>query len=400
MRGVCRAYGYREVRIPTFEHTELFLRGVGDTTDAVQKEMYTFLDRGGRSISLKPEGTAGVARAFIEHSLYNEPQPIKMYYLSSPIFRYDRPQAGRLREHHQFGVEVFGAPGADMDAEVILLAMRVLDRCGLTGLRAQINSIGCPQCRPQYQSLLIEYLAQRSAELCGSCRERYPRNPLRALDCKEETCIAITQDAPAITDYLCDACNVHMADLQQYLRAVDVPYYINRRIVRGLDYYTRTVFEVIAPQLGAQSSICGGGRYDGLIETVGGPPTCGVGFGMGMERLLLAMQGVGALPAEPPLYDVFIVAMGDAPRQEAFVLAQRLRAAGLATGIDNLARSFKAQFKYADKTGARQCIIIGENELASGVYLIKDMRAGGQREVEPSHIERELHRALQQTEEE
>lgn len=399
IRGVCRAYGYREIRVPTFEHTELFQRGMGDTTDAVQKEMYTFEDRGGRSISLKPEGTAGVARAFVEHSLYNEPQPVKLYYLTSPVFRYERPQAGRLREHHQFGIEAFGAPGADMDAEVILLALQVIHACGLTDLRAQINTIGCPVCRPPYHALLVEYLGRHLDRLCPACKERYARNPLRALDCKEPSCQALTAGAPAMLDHVCDACRAHFDALQRYLTDMDVPYDLNRRIVRGFDYYTRTVFEIIAPRLGAQNAVCGGGRYDGLIETVGGPPTCGVGFGMGMERLLLAMQSVDALPAEPPLYDVFIAAMGDAPRRAAFALAQRLRAAGIAAGTDNLSRSFKAQFKYADKTGARWCVVIGEDELAAGEYQLKDMRGGAQQALPAGAIERHLIQALQSAKE-
>ena len=376
IRQVCASFGFGEIRIPTFEHTELFLRSVGSTTDIVQKEMYTFTDKGGRSITLKPEGTAGVARAFVEHSLYAQPLPLKMYYLFNPTFRYERPQAGRLREHHQFGVEAFGAPLPSMDAEVILLAISILRRLGLTNLEVNLNSIGCPVCRPIFHEKLREYFSDKQDQLCNTCQERLERNPIRILDCKEEHCKELAADAPHMLDCLCEDCSTHFNTLTAFLSAAGVTYRINPFIVRGLDYYTKTVFEIISPDIGAQSTVCGGGRYDGLIDEVGGPKTPGIGFGMGMERLLMALEAQGLLPADTDPKPVYIAAVGEAARMEAYKLALELRADGVKAEFDHVGRSFKAQFKFADKLGSAKVVIIGESELQSGLWKIKDMRQG------------------------
>lgn len=374
MREMCRRFGFREVRVPTFEHTELFLRGVGGTTDIVQKEMYTFEDKGGRSITLKPEGTAGVARTFVEKGLSNLPMPVKMYYLFSPTFRYEQPQAGRLREHHQFGVEVFGSEKPSMDAEVILLAMSIIESLGIHGLEVHLNSIGCPHCRPAYTEKLKAYFAQHKETLCPTCQGRMERNPLRIFDCKSEICQGVVAGAPSVQDSLCDDCRDHFETLQTLLANAGVTYRVNPRLVRGLDYYTRTVFEIIAPQIGAQSTVCGGGRYDKLIEEIGGSATPGIGFGMGMERLLMALEKYGDTPMEEPaLLDVYLAPMGDAAKARAFALTQELRTAGIAADTDHMGRSLKAQFKFADKTRCRFVGVLGDSELEAGVIRVKDM---------------------------
>lgn len=378
-RELCGAYGFKEVRTPVIEHTELFLRGVGDTTDIVQKEMYTFDDRGGRSITLKPEGTAGAARMFLENGLFNDAQPTKMYYLNCPVFRYDKPQAGRLREHHQFGIEVYGAPRASADAECIRLAMALLSKVGVQNLSVRINSIGCPKCRPAYNDALREYLGGRYESLCEVCKSRFEKNPLRILDCKEEKCKAISAGAPTILDSLCGDCRDHFAELQGCLRAVGVDFTVDPFIVRGLDYYTKTVFEIIAQCEGYTGTVCGGGRYDGLMEELGGPGMPGVGFGMGMERLLLVAELSGAQIPGPKQTDVYIASLGEAARAAGFELADRLRAQGIAAEFDHVGRSFKAQFKFADKLGARYVAILGEDELAQGSAKLKDMATGEER---------------------
>lgn len=381
MRAVCALYGCREVRVPAFEHTELFLRGVGGATDIVQKEMYTFEDKGGRSVTLKPEGTAGVARCFVENHLYARPLPLKMYYLNSPIFRYERPQAGRLREHHQFGVEVFGAAEPTADAEVIALALDVLSRLGLGKLQTHINSIGCPACRPAYQKKLMDYYSGHLDDVCPTCKDRYGRNPLRLLDCKEDSCQALKREAPRATEYLCDDCAGHFERLKGYLDALDVDYVVDPLIVRGFDYYTKTVFEAIATEIGAQSAVCAGGRYDGLIAEVGGPVTPAVGFGMGMERLLLLMEKRGVAAPDPGLLDLFIVFHGEAARTAAVKLAARLRDEGVRCDLDHAGRSVKAQFKYADRLGCRFAAVIGEDELVEGCVTLRDMAGGGERRI-------------------
>jgi len=386
MRDTCRRFGFREIRVPTFEHTELFLRGVGDTTDVVQKEMYTFEDKGGRSITLKPEGTAGVARAFIEHQLANAPLPQKMYYINSPVFRYERPQAGRLREHHQFGVEVYGASDASMDAEVILLALDVIEKMGLKGLEVHLNSIGCPKCRPAYQERLREFLKPRLDELCETCKTRYEKNPLRILDCKSPVCKEIGKEAPHMIDCLCDDCKEHFDALCGHLEARGVTYSIDPFIVRGLDYYTRTVFEVIASQIGAQSTVCGGGRYDGLLKELGGNDLPGIGFGMGMERILMAQELYGNPPEEPSLLDVYVAPLGPSAKTFAFNLTQELRVCGLAVDTDHIGRSLKAQMKYADKTGCKYAVIMGEDELAQGIVNIRSMENAEQISVSKDQV--------------
>ena len=381
MRQVCAFRGYREVRTPVFEHTELFLRSVGDTTDVVQKEMYTFNDKGGRSITLKPEGTAGAARAFLEGKLYQESLPCKMYYISCPVFRYEKPQAGRLREHHQLGVEVFGARDASVDAEVITLALAVLERAGVKNLRLSINSIGCPGCRAEYHAALKDFLRPRLDQLCEACRSRFEKNPLRILDCKEEKCQQAIAGAPSMLDYLCPDCRDHFELLKGYLTGLGVAYQVDSRIVRGLDYYTKTVFEIITQLPTGKLTVCGGGRYDRLIEEIGGPATCGIGFGMGVERLLMVQDLDGAAPQAPRLYDVFVCTLGQEARLEGLKLVEALRRAGVRADLDHAARSLKAQFKYADKAGAPYVVVLAGDELARGVCKLRDMSTSSEEEI-------------------
>ena len=373
MRQAAAEAGFREVRTPVFEHTELFLRGVGDTTDIVQKEMYTFKDKGDRSITLKPEGTAGAVRALVEHSLYADALPCKMYYLNAPIFRYEAPQNGRLREHHQFGLECFGAKDASADAELILLAFRLLTRLGVKNLSVNINSIGCPACRPKYHAMLKEFLGERIDGMCDTCKSRFDRNPLRVLDCKEKRCQELVKDAPSMLDVLCDDCKAHFAQLQRYLAAAGIPYQIDSRIVRGLDYYTKTVFELITTTKDGNLTVCGGGRYDNLVEEIGGPQLQAVGFGMGIERVLMLMDSEGIEIPRPNQYDVFVTYMGE-HQVEAFALVQRLREQGIRADIDHTGRSLKAQFKYANKVGAPITATLGDDEAAQGVIKLKNMQ--------------------------
>ncbi|MEG1547163.1 MAG: histidine--tRNA ligase [Clostridia bacterium] len=381
IREICDKYGFSETRTPVIEHTELFLRSVGDTTDVVQKEMYTFLDKGDRSITLKPEGTAGVARMFMEHGLFNDAQPTKMYYLYCPVFRYDKPQAGRLREHHQFGVEVYGAPRASVDAECIALALELFERVGIHGLCVNINSIGCPQCRPIYNAALADYLRANYDGLCETCKSRFEKNPLRILDCKEQRCKDICAGAPMITDYLCEDCSAHFDELKGCLNSLDISYKVDPFIVRGLDYYTKTVFEIIANSNGYSGTVCGGGRYDCLMEQLGGPKLPGVGFGLGMERLLLTAELCGAFIPQQRQVEVYVAA-ADAARVAGFVLAAQLRKAGIKTEFDHVGRSFKAQFKYADKLNARIVAILGEDELRDDRVKLKNMQNGEEKSVE------------------
>ena len=383
-RETADLYCLNEIRTPTFEHTELFLRGVGDTTDIVNKEMYTFLDKGERSITLKPEGTAGVARSFIENGLFNNAMPLKMYYIT-PVFRYENPQKGRLREHHQFGVEVYGGAGADTDAEVIKLAYTVLKKCGLS-VKLYINSMGCPECRKKYNEALKGYFADKLDKLCPTCRERYYKNPLRILDCKEEGCKALCKDAPKIVDYLCEDCSSHFKKLQELLTDCGVAYEINPFIVRGLDYYTKTVFEFVTTALGSQGTVCGGGRYDNLISQLGGTPTCGVGFGMGIERLLMLMEAENVVIPMHENVKLYIASMGDEAYKKAFEIASELRDKGVKAEIDHAGRGIKAQFKYADKIRAENVVTLGDNELSTGVAQIKNMADGKLTEIKISDI--------------
>lgn len=373
IREICSKFGYREIRTPIFEHTELFLRGVGGTTDIVQKEMYTFLDKGNRSITLRPEGTAGVVRSFIENNLYADSQPTKLYYLSAPIFRYEQPQAGRLREHKQFGIEAFGAKGPSIDAEIISLALTVFKKLGIGSLELNINSIGCRECRPKYNEALIGYLKNNEGSLCNTCRERMKTNPLRVLDCKEEVCSKIVKSAPVIIEYLCDECKTHFEGLKKRLETAEIDYSVNPYIVRGLDYYTKTVFEIISNDIGAKGTVCGGGRYDALVEEIGGPPTPGIGFGMGIERLLLVLESMGIELPRPGNCEVYICSLGQEANIKGFSIAAELRDSGLKTECDHMERSVKSQLKFANKIGAAWVIIIGDEELKNGTAIVRDM---------------------------
>lgn len=385
MRDAAAEAGFREVRTPVFEHTELFLRGVGDTTDIVQKEMYTFKDKGDRSITLKPEGTAGAARCLLENNLYADTLPCKMYYLNAPIFRYEAPQNGRLREHHQFGLECFGAKDASADAELILLAYRLLSRLGVKNLSVNINSIGCPNCRPKYHAMLKTFLSGRIDEMCATCKTRFDRNPLRVLDCKEKHCQELVKDAPSMLDVLCDDCKAHFEQLKQYLDVSGIPYQVDARIVRGLDYYTKTVFELITTTPNGNLTVCGGGRYDNLVEQLGGASLHAVGFGMGIERVLMLLDSEGVEIPRPSLYEVFVTYMG-AHQVAAFSLVQQLRNAGIKADLDHTGRSLKAQFKYANKMGALLTATLGDDEVANGVVKIKNMNTREERTVPMAEI--------------
>ena len=385
MREACALAGYQEIRTPIFEHTELFQRGVGDTTDVVQKEMYTFEDKGNRSITLKPEGTAGAVRAFIESHMYAETMPVKLYYSACPCFRYEKPQSGRLRQFHQNGVEVFGAKDASVDAEIIKLAMDILHANGIDGLRLNINSIGCPNCRAAYLEKLRDYLAPKLPTLCKTCQERFDRNPMRILDCKEDA--DKLTDAPAMLDNLCEDCASHFEKLQGYLKVLGIEYAIDPRIVRGLDYYTKTVFEIItdAPDGGALT-VCGGGRYDGLVEELGGPATPGIGWGMGIERMIMVQDMRGSAPVAPAPLDALVVTLGDDARMEGVKLVGELRARGIRADIDHAARSMKAQFKYANKLNVKNVIVIAGDELEKGVVKLRNMAQSSETEVPRNEI--------------
>lgn len=373
-RETAKLFHINEIRTPVFEHTELFQRGVGETSDVVTKEMYTFKDKGDRSITLKPEGTAGVVRSFIENGMGGGVLPAKMYYII-PAFRYERPQAGRLREFHQFGVEIFGAKSAQTDAEAIMTADTLLKKLGLH-VKLYINSIGCPTCRANYNQALKAFFAPHLNELCYDCKTRYEKNPLRLLDCKEETCKAVNKTAPSMLDYLCDDCAKHFEEVKACLTDAGVDYEIDSRIVRGLDYYTRTVFEFVSTDIGAQGTVCAGGRYDGLIQSLGGNPTPAVGFAAGIERLLIVMQQTGVPFPERETPTVYLAGMDEDCRKKAFSLASVLRSANVKAEIDHMERSIKAQFKYADKIGAKYVAVIGGNELAEGVVNVKNMQTG------------------------
>ena len=374
---VAENFGYKEMRTPVFEHTELFQRGVGDTTDVVQKEMYTFDDKGGRSITLRPEGTAGAARSFLENGLSNEALPQKICYLTS-CYRYEKPQAGRLREFHQFGIECFGATSPLADAEMIALAKQIFDELGVKDLHLELNSIGCPTCRAEYHKALKEYFASRVDELCDTCRDRLDRNPMRILDCKSPVCSEIAKDAPVVLDYLCDECKEHFEKTKSYLDAMNIEYIVNPQIVRGLDYYTKTVFEFVADSIGAQGTVCGGGRYDGLIEELGGQHTPSLGFAMGLERLQLVMEAQGCEFPEPSRPDLFIVAMGDKATLKAVEIAKDMRDEGYSVVYDLNGRSLRAQMKYADKINAKYNVVIGDNEVDTKSAVLKDMATGEQ----------------------
>lgn len=393
MRDVSRLYGYNEIRTPIFEDTELFQRGVGDSTDIVEKEMYTFTDRGNRSLTLRPEGTAAVVRAFVENKLYAEPQPTKLYYIG-PMFRYDRPQAGRYRQFHQYGVEVLGSDDPSVDAEVIAMAMDIYSRLGLQGLKVELNSVGCPSCRPVHRESLQEYLTEKKDRLCPTCQSRYERNPMRILDCKNPTCQELIQTAPTIDQMLCTNCQDHFVKVQAHLIAMNVPIQLNPRLVRGLDYYVQTAFEIVAEGIGAQSSVGGGGRYDGLIEQVGGPALPGIGFALGMERILLTMEQQGLILGEQAHRDVYIATLGDSAQIAGAVLAQKLRRAGLAVERDYLKRSLKAQLKAADRFRVKYTVILGEEELNNNQVILRDMQDGNQLVLKLDDVEGYLRQEL------
>ena len=377
---IASKFGYKEIRTPVFEHTELFQRGVGDTTDVVQKEMYTFDDKGGRSIPLRPEGTAGAVRSFLENGLCNEALPQKVCYLIS-CYRYEKPQAGRLREVHQFGVECFGTASALADAEIIALAKSIFDTLGVRDLSLEINSIGCPKCRAEYHKALKEYFASRKDELCDTCKGRLDRNPMRILDCKSPICHEIAQGAPVVIDYLCDECKEHFEKVQKYLDAQNIEYKINPQIVRGLDYYTKTVFEFVSNSIGAQGTVCGGGRYDGLVEELGGQHTASLGFAMGLERLMLLMEAQGCEFPQAEKPDLFIVALGEKATLKALEIAKDMREEGFSALLDLNQRSIRAQMKYADKLGAKFNVVIGDNEVENKIAKLKNMQTGEETEI-------------------
>lgn len=380
MRKESASYGFKEIRTPVFEHTELFARGVGQTTDVVQKEMYTFDTKGGESVTLRPEGTAGAARAVLEHGLVNDSLPIKASYFVS-CYRYEKPQAGRLREFHQFGLECYGTQSPVADAELICAAQSIFDRLGIKQLRLEINSIGCPTCRAEYHKALKEYFYGYKDELCETCNSRLEKNPMRILDCKSPVCSKIAQGAPKITDYLCDECREHFASVQKYLDAAGVEYTVNPTIVRGLDYYTKTVFEFVTDFIGAQGTVCGGGRYDGLIEELGGKHLPSLGFAMGIERLLMLMDKQGIEIPKPSTCDLYVAVMGEKASLKSFEIIKAVRSCGLIAETDVVGRGLRAQMKYADKIGAKFSMVLGDNEIEQGKAVIKNMSSGEQTEI-------------------
>ena len=380
IRELCDRYGYQEIRTPMFEHTELFHRGIGEGTDVVDKEMYTFTDRGQRSITLRPENTASAVRAYLQNKLYGENSLTKLFYIGS-MFRYDRPQAGRMREFHQFGIEALGEENPAVDAEVIMLAMDFLTSLGLKDLKLSLNSVGCPKCRPIYRKVLQDYFRDKLDTLCDDCKDRFERSPLRILDCKTDADKPFMPAAPKITDCLCDECKDHFHKVQEYLTQAGVEFELDPRLVRGLDYYTKTAFEIKYAPLGAQSAIAGGGRYDGLIEEIGGKPTPAVGFASGLERVLLALEKQELLPEMTKTTDAFVVALGESASGPAFKLLTKLRQAGLKANMDYAGRSMKAQMKQANKAKARFALIIGEDEVKESCVMLKDMEKSEQQKV-------------------
>ncbi len=382
---IARKFGFREIRTPVFEHTELFQRGVGETTDVVQKEMYTFDDKGGRSITLRPEGTAGAVRAFLEHGLFNEALPQKLCYVLN-CYRYEKPQAGRWREFQQFGIEMLGTAAPAADAEVISVANEIFAFLGIENLELQLNSIGCPECRKKYHAALKEYFEAKKDELCPTCLGRLEKNPMRILDCKSPVCSEIAKDAPAILDYICEDCSAHFKSVKKYLEKMNIEYTVNPRIVRGLDYYTRTVFEFVSTQIGAQGTVCGGGRYDGLVEELGGPHIPSLGFGMGTGRLLMLLEAQGIELPKPSGCDIYVAPMGENASFEAAAIVADLRAGGISAQTDVVGRSLKAQMKYADKIGAKYTMVLGDDEIANGKAKVKNMDNGESTEMELAEI--------------
>lgn len=388
-RTMAQRFGYNRLDTPVFEQSSLFVRGVGQGTDIVEKEMYSFKDRGDDSMTLRPEGTAPVCRAYLEHGMRNLPQPVRLYYFS-PIFRYDRPQAGRYRQHHQFGLEALGDGDPSVDAEVIEMAWQLMKDLGLTNLTLLINTIGDPQCRPAYLEHLRHYYASRTEHLCQDCNERLERNPLRLLDCKQPTCIAMAQEAPSTMNHLCTDCSDHWESLLSYLQKLDIPFSVNHRLVRGLDYYTRTVFEIQPPEEGGQSALCGGGRYDGLIQELGGPPTPGIGFGAGMERMVLNLKRQEVSVPDEHSVRVVLAYLGDEAKGKAISLASELRSNGIGAILAPAGRSLRAQMRYANSLSIPYALILGEDEMKNSSVILRDMAQGEQREVPLKGVAAEL----------
>jgi len=380
-KEVCDSFSYREIRFPTFEHTELFERGVGDTTDVVQKQMYTFDDKGGRSITLRPEGTSSVARSFLQHNQYAEALPFKAFY-NVPCFRYENKQKGRLREFHQFGVEAIGSYGPSIDAEIVSLALTFLKRVGLSDLSVNINSIGCPKCRQRYREALKDFLRPRYDELCDTCKSRFERNPLRILDCKSEICQGLAKGAPVLLDYICSDCKEHFEGFKKHLDLININYTVDSGIVRGLDYYTKSVFEIISGPF----TVCGGGRYDGLIEEFGGDPLPGIGFGLGIERLLIRLDELGVEIPNDELLDLYVIALGDTAKDYCFKLVNYMRSENIKVDIDHMNRGLKPQMKYANKIGCKYTAVFGDNEISCGRVNLKNMATGEQTEVDLDKI--------------
>ncbi len=380
MLSTASLFGFKEIRVPVFEHTEVFKRSVGDTTDVVQKEMYTFDDKGGRSITLRPELTAGVIRSVIENGLYNQSLPQKVCYIGG-CYRYEKPQAGRLREFHQFGVECIGAAAPAADAEVICLANSILEGIGIKGLSLEINSIGCPECRAKYHAALKDYFESKKESLCETCKDRLYRNPMRILDCKSPVCSDIAKDAPVMIDFLCEECSSHFDAVKAHLDEMGINYTVNPTIVRGLDYYTRTVFEFVSGNIGAQSTVCGGGRYDKLIEQMGGPATASLGFAMGIERLLMVLESQNKDFGEKPVCHIYIAPMGEAAGRKASCLCTLLRKEGISAQTDICGRGLKAQMRYANKIGAKYSIVLGDDELSSNTAKLKNMENSEETEI-------------------
>ena len=379
-RKTAELFGFKEIRFPTFEHTELFCRGVGDTSDVVQKEMYTFEDKGNRSITLRPEGTASTVRTLLTNGLLSEALPLKVYYLTS-CFRYEKPQAGRLREFHQFGMECFGSADPIADAQMISSADTFFKTLGIKNLALEINSIGCPECRKHYHEALKAYFESKKSELCETCNGRLDKNPMRILDCKSPICSEIAKDAPVVLDFLCDECKEHFEKVKEYLTLMGISYKVNPTIVRGLDYYTKTVFEFVSNEIGAQGTVCGGGRYDGLVETLGGAKTCALGYALGIERLLLLMQAQNCQFPKENTCEMYIAPMGEKAKCKAVELVSKLRDEGFRAECDLMGRGVKAQMKYANKIGAEFVVVIGDNEIESGNANLKDMNSGIETEI-------------------
>ncbi len=385
MRSICEDFSIGELRTPIFEHTELFLRGVGETTDIVQKEMYTFKDKGDRSVTLRPEGTAGAARSYIEHGIYNNPQPTRFYYIG-PMFRYENTQKGRQRQFHQFGVEMLGSYSPALDAEVISVAAELLKRLGIKDVMLKINSLGGPECRQKYNKALREYIGSNIDKMCDDCRSRFEKNPLRVLDCKEEKCQRIIADAPVVLDYLGPECKEHFETVKAILDEMGIKYEVDDKIVRGLDYYTRTVFEFVSNGIGAQGTVCGGGRYDNLIAECGGQPTGAAGFAVGIERLLLVLEAQNGEFEKKAYRDIYIGAIGQKGLVKGQGIAYRMRQAGIKAECDSVGRSVKAQMKYANKIGAAYSVILGDNEIDNDMVKLKNMETGEEEETKVSEL--------------